>query len=58
MSARDLPPGPSTQRSAEHHEKLHWPVNGRLSQAHVSTRGLGVLGRVGGKLLKVKGKKI
>jgi len=27
MSARDLPPGPTTQRSAEHHEKLHWPVN-------------------------------
>lgn len=38
MSARDLPPGPTTLRSAEHHEKhwqaeapapllLHWQVN-------------------------------
>jgi len=26
MSVRSLPPGPTTQRSAEHHEKLHWPV--------------------------------
>jgi hypothetical protein len=27
MSVRGLPPGPTTQRSAEHQrEKLHWPV--------------------------------
>jgi len=38
MPARDLPPGPTTQRSAEHQEKLHRPVNGGLSQAHASTR--------------------
>jgi hypothetical protein len=43
MSARDLPPDLTTQRSAEHHEKLHRPVIAvslRLTVARGSQRSL------------------
>jgi len=54
MSARDLPPGPTTQRSAEHQEKLHRPVNHCLSQANGSMREPNLLVPDTGKLLKVQ----